>query len=146
MRADSTPASPHSPMDAHQSGNTSGSGSQDRMEVDKPGEVDPKTPDPASDTESSRSSPECKSSTVQLGRPFIRVSDETRKDVDKVTSELQDYRTECCNMKSAHQKEFQLSLHEIEHYYDLTSILNQRTGELLKNQSRWRLPCTGTLI
>jgi hypothetical protein len=138
MRADSTPASPHSPMGACQSGNTSGSGSQhqDRMEVDKAGEVNLKMPDPASDTELSCSSPKCESSTVQLGRPFIQVSDETRKDVDKVTSELQDYRTECCNMQSAHQKEFQLLLHEIKHYYDLTLILNQRTGELLKNHKQ----------
>jgi hypothetical protein len=138
MRANSTPASPRSPTDARQSSNTSGSDSQhqDRMEVDKPGEVNPKTPDPASDTESSRSSPERESSTVRLGRPFIRVSDETRKDVDKVTLELQDYRTECRDMKSAHEKEFQLSLREIEHYYDLTSILNQRTRELLKNHKQ----------
>jgi hypothetical protein len=53
-----------------------------------------------------------------------------------VTSELQDYRTECCDMQSTHQTEFQLSLHKIECYYDLTSILNQRTRELLKNHKQ----------
>jgi hypothetical protein len=39
-------------------------------------------------------------------------------------------------MQSTHQKEFQLLLHEIKHYYDLTSILNQRTRELLKNHKQ----------
>jgi hypothetical protein len=66
MRADSTPVSPHSPTGAHQLGNTSGLGSQhqDRMEVDKAGEVNLKMPDPASDTKLSCSSPERESSTV----------------------------------------------------------------------------------
>jgi hypothetical protein len=139
MGAISALASPHSPTVPHQLDYTSGSGPQcahmmnQSKEWDEVGNVKMRMSDSDSDSKSSNHDAHHEPSTIQLGKPFISISDETMKGVEKMTAQLHDYRGECCDMQAKHKREFKLSLHKIKHYKDLTAILDSRTKELLKN-------------
>jgi hypothetical protein len=139
MGAISTPASPHSLMVSCQLDYTSGYGLQHvhmmnwLKEWDEVGNVKMRTSDPDSHSKSSNNDAHHEPSTVRLGKPFISVSDKTMKGVENMTAQLHDYRGKCHNMQAKHEREFKLLLCKIECYKDLTTILDLRTKELLKN-------------